>query len=229
MIGIYKIISPSNKVYIGQSINIEKRKKYYTYVVNNIGQPSLYNSLLKYGFDNHKFEVIEECSLEQLNERETYWKQVELDKVNNDWSKVLFCGLYDKGGGPKSKQWKENIGLANSKPKPEGFMSNELKQKIQQSRTGIKHKTHKSHSDHKSYNKPKPEGFKELLSSILKGKQTKPRIPIIQLNKNGDILQEYDSYTTAEKYTNIKGIANVLTGRAKTAGGYVWKYKEILD
>jgi hypothetical protein len=26
MIGIYKIISPSNKIYIGQSINIEKRK-----------------------------------------------------------------------------------------------------------------------------------------------------------------------------------------------------------
>jgi len=29
MIGIYKITSPSNKVYIGQSINIEKRFKSY--------------------------------------------------------------------------------------------------------------------------------------------------------------------------------------------------------
>ena len=25
MIGVYKIISPNNKIYIGQSINIEKR------------------------------------------------------------------------------------------------------------------------------------------------------------------------------------------------------------
>lgn len=225
MIGIYKITNPNNKVYIGQSINIEKRRKYYSYVINNINQPALYNSFNKYGFDNHIFEIIEECSIEQLNERETYWKQYELDKVNGDFSKVLFCGLYDSGGGPKSQQWKENIGISNSKPKPKGFMSDELKNKIKQSRTGIKHRSHKKQAEHKSYNKPKPKGFSELLSLTLKGKQTKPKIPIIQLNKNGDIIQEYNSGSDAEKITNIKGIANALTGRAKTAGGYVWKYK----
>ena len=228
MIGIYKITSPSGKVYIGQSVNINLRIKYYS-SLSCINQPKLYNSLQKYGWNNHIFEIIEECNIEQLDKRETYWKQIELDKVNGSWKQVLFCGLFDQGGGPKSDEWKRNIGLSNSKPKPEGFMNKELKQKIQQSRIGIKHKSHKKQLEHKSYNKPKPEGFKEKLSIILKGKQTKPRIPIIQLNKNGDVIKEYDSYTFAEKYTNIKGIANVLTGRAKTAGGYVWKYKEILE
>lgn len=228
MIGIYKITSPTQRVYIGQSVNISLRLKYYS-SLSCKKQPKLFNSLQKYGWEQHKFEIIEECSLEQLDERETYWKQIELDKVNNNWEQVLFCGLFDKGGGPKSSEWKRNIGISNNKPKPEGFMSKELKQKIQQSRIGIKHKSHKKQSEHKSYNKPKPEGFKEKLSIILKGKQTKPKIPIIQLDKNGNIIQEYDSYTSAKKYTNIKGIANVLTGRAKTAGGYFWKYKESLD
>ena len=30
MIGIYKITNPSGKIYIGQSINIENRKKIYS-------------------------------------------------------------------------------------------------------------------------------------------------------------------------------------------------------
>jgi group I intron endonuclease len=229
MIGIYKITSPTERVYIGQSINIESRKKYYTYINNN-GQPKLYNSLLKYGFDNHTFEIIEECTIEQLNERETYYKQIELDKIQGDWSKVLFCGLYDSGGGPKSKSWRENIGIANKgKPKPKYFMSQIMKNKIGKGNKGIKHKPHPKGIKHKSFGIPKPKGFKELLSEILKGKQTKPRIPIIQINKNGDILEEYDSYTAAKQMTNIKGIANVLRGRAKTAGGYRWEYKRIFE
>jgi hypothetical protein len=73
-IGIYKIISPNGKIYIGQSINIEQRwsKDYKTLRCKT--QPKLYNSLKKYGFENHIFEVIEECEEFKLLERETYWK-----------------------------------------------------------------------------------------------------------------------------------------------------------
>ena len=47
MIGIYKIISSSNKVYIGQSTNIEKRFEIY-YKLKCKNQPRLYYSLKKY-------------------------------------------------------------------------------------------------------------------------------------------------------------------------------------
>jgi group I intron endonuclease len=226
MIAIYKITSPSGKIYIGQSIHVEKRQKYYDNINNIKKQRKLYYSFLKYGSINHKFEIIEECTVEQLNERETYWKQHYLNKVNGDWEQVLFCGLYDIGGGPKSDEWKKNIGIANSKPKPKGFMSDNLKQKLSKIHTGKKHKPHKKKNEHKNYGKPKPEGFSELLSSILKGKQTKPGVPIIQLNKNEDIIQLYDSCISAEKITGIKGIYNVLAGRAKTAGGFIWRRQE---
>jgi len=73
MIGIYRITSPSNKVYIGQSSNIETRFKTYKYNACK-GQPRLFNSFKKYGFETHKLEVIERCAIDKLNIRERYWQ-----------------------------------------------------------------------------------------------------------------------------------------------------------
>jgi hypothetical protein len=72
MIGIYKITNSNNEIYIGQSTNIELRKIYYS-KVKCTRQPKIYNSLKKYGWEQHVFEIIEKCTLEQLNEREIYW------------------------------------------------------------------------------------------------------------------------------------------------------------
>jgi group I intron endonuclease len=74
MIGIYKITSPSKKVYIGQSIDIKYR--FYLYSIKScFKQKRLYHSLLKYGSDNHIFEILEECTIELLNERERYYQE----------------------------------------------------------------------------------------------------------------------------------------------------------
>lgn len=73
MIGIYKIVNPKGKVYIGQSLNIEKRWKEYL-SLNCKGQVKLYNSLCKYGPENHTFEILEECIENKLSEREHYWQ-----------------------------------------------------------------------------------------------------------------------------------------------------------
>jgi len=72
MIGIYKITNPNNRIYIGQSINIERRFIEYKKPIKS--QPKLYNSLLKHGVENHTFEIIENCNVELLNERERYWQ-----------------------------------------------------------------------------------------------------------------------------------------------------------
>jgi len=107
MIGIYEIISPSSKFYVGQAINIEKRwDQYYNLDKSCIG-PKLLNSFNKHGIENHLFYEIEECTLEQLNERETYWKQYYIDLIG--WKNVLFCELYDNGGGPKSEETKQKM------------------------------------------------------------------------------------------------------------------------
>jgi group I intron endonuclease len=126
MIGIYKITSPSNKIYIGQSVNLKTRFRKYKYL-NCKRQTHLYNSFVKYGVENHKFEIIEECSLEQLNEREIYWGN--------------YFNVLDKNGlnlrlgdarGKCSEEMKQKIGKGNKNK----IMSEEAKQKISKALKG---------------------------------------------------------------------------------------------
>ena len=72
-IGIYKVTSPSGKTYIGQSVDIERRFKHYANLNNIKGQIKVYHSMKKYGYENHTFEMIEECTLDELDSREIYW------------------------------------------------------------------------------------------------------------------------------------------------------------
>lgn len=72
MIGIYKIENLLNqKVYIGQSVNVERRLKEHSYGQGKRIPADV--AILAEGKENFSFEIIEECSLDELNERETYW------------------------------------------------------------------------------------------------------------------------------------------------------------
>lgn len=72
-IGIYKITNPKGKVYIGQSKNIKKRIKRYKQLNCKI-QRKLFKSLCKYGYKNHTFEILQFCSLNELNNLERYYQ-----------------------------------------------------------------------------------------------------------------------------------------------------------
>ena len=128
MIGIYKIISPSNKVYIGQSINIERRLRYYKRIACK-EQIKIYNSLLKYGVDAHIFEVLELCDTEELNNRERHYQDL-YDSVANGLNLLYVKSEHFNGGhSDESKkkisdslkgrtftdEHKYKIGLSNSR------------------------------------------------------------------------------------------------------------------
>ena len=71
MTGIYKITNKiNNKSYIGQSVHIERRWSEHCFP-SKTSQISL--AIQKYGKDNFIFDVIEECSIGDLDERERYW------------------------------------------------------------------------------------------------------------------------------------------------------------
>ena len=57
MVGIYKITSATDKIYIGQSWNINKRFREYKNLYCS-KQLKIYNSIIKHGWKNHKFEII---------------------------------------------------------------------------------------------------------------------------------------------------------------------------
>jgi group I intron endonuclease len=88
MVGIYKITSPSGKIYIGQSINILNRFNQYKSLSQTKGQKKLHYSFKKYGIDKHIFDIIEQCSIDLLNERERYWQDY-YDVLNNGLNCIL--------------------------------------------------------------------------------------------------------------------------------------------
>lgn len=76
MIGIYKITNIlNNKVYIGQSASIKSRWCNHKCGLrtNTHSSRHLQSSWNKYGEENFNFEVVEECSIEELNDKESYY------------------------------------------------------------------------------------------------------------------------------------------------------------
>jgi len=71
-IWIYKFTNPNWFVYIGQSTDIDRRYNQYKWY-NCKDQKKLFNSFNKYGFSNHKFEIITICSLDELNNLERFF------------------------------------------------------------------------------------------------------------------------------------------------------------
>lgn len=99
MIGIYKITNPNGKIYIGQSINIEKR--FYAYSKMHCRkQPALYASLIKHGIKNHKFEILCECIESELNAKERYYQDL-YDVINVNGLNCRLTRCNDRSGKVK--------------------------------------------------------------------------------------------------------------------------------
>lgn len=106
MIGhIYKVTNLINgKVYIGQTIQTVQNRWYRHCGKSGISQAELNThfkrAILKYGKDNFKIEVIEDCDSSLLNEREKYYISY-FDSYNNGYNSTL-------GGNDGYKPYKTN-------------------------------------------------------------------------------------------------------------------------
>ena len=85
--GIYKITSPSGKIYIGQSSNINRRmiEHKYNSKTKNL---KLYSSIRKYGLENHKIEVIFLSNdIDEKNKMESFFIN-QFDSIENGLNHV---------------------------------------------------------------------------------------------------------------------------------------------
>ena len=149
MIGIYKITSPSGRIYVGQSRNIKYRFLDYKKLKCK-RQVKLYRSFLKYGVDSHTFEVIEECIFEELNNRERYWQEYYNVIDRNIGLNLLLVNCDDKPMiiSDESREKIRQSGLGRifseeSKKKMSEWQlgkkhSNETKEKISKTKKGVK-------------------------------------------------------------------------------------------
>ena len=206
--------------YLYRHIRLDKNEPFYIGIGNdNLGKHERANDYLnrnKYWKNiinktNYKIDILlDDISWEEACEKEIFFISYYGRKDLNKGSLVNMTNGGEGTKGPKSEEHKQKIGLAHlgqkrsidhilkmKKPKPVGF-GDKLK------------KTNPS----KGNRKPKTDTWKLKISKA-----------IIQYDSNGKFIREYESCTIATQITNIKGIANVLTSRTKTAGGYVWRYK----
>jgi hypothetical protein len=115
-IGIYKITSPSNKIYVGQSIDIERRFKHYKNLKEIKGQKKIYYSIKKYGYENHVFEILEKCNVDELDSKEEYWI-VFYDSCNKGLNISEGGGSFGKFNKGKKRSTKVKNKISQTKQK----------------------------------------------------------------------------------------------------------------
>lgn len=248
-IGIYKWVSPTGRIYIGQSTNIKQRKEWYlSNGISNASMPKLKRSFNKYGIENHLFEVIEYCSIEKLNEREIYWGL---------FYNVLENGLNCKLGEQNcifSEETKNKMSIAK-KDKPLSIehqlnrekslkkywdMKKELKEKLDKVEK-IKYiptkehkenisKARKGKSIHTEQSKQKLSEVGKLrdMNKVFQAGIEARKTPILQFDLFGNFIKEHNSASDAEM--ELKGkkgdnIRSCIRGEQKTAYGFFWKEK----
>jgi group I intron endonuclease len=201
--GIYKITSPTNKIYIGQSINIIKRwQKYYN--LNCKQQPKIYASLVKYGANKHKFEIICQCDKLELNNLEKYY--IDLYKSFNSKHGL---NLLDGGNSVK--------------------MSDETRHKMSLAKIGKKRNVTDKHRENLSKSRLGKKLSESHINSLKLSSINKNAKPIYQYDMNDNLICEWVSSVVASKELNIcsshisKCCRNIKG--FKSAGNFKWKYK----
>ena len=110
---IYCYVNKINgKCYVGQTINENARKiKHLSEAKLGKTKYPFHCAIRKYGIDNFEYSVVENCSVELLDEREQHWI-----KYFDSNTKGYNCN--DGGGGNRGFKWtdeqKEQIRLRNS-------------------------------------------------------------------------------------------------------------------
>ncbi len=209
MIGIYKITSPSGKVYIGLSKNIEERWRGYSVKKKTMPQQrKLYYSFKKYGVENHKFEVLEECKFEELVEKEIYY----IKKYNS-----IEEGLNVSRGGYYF--WEMNLGKKHKKStidKMKEYWAENAKPRSKETIEKI------SKTKRENPRKTTPKMIQKFRDTSTLKKA------IFQYDLDGNFIAEYESINEAARQLGIRndGISACLRKKQNSSGGYIWKYKE---
>jgi hypothetical protein len=235
IIGIYKITNKeTGNAYVGQSTNLERRKRQYTYPNETKQQIRLNRSIQKYGIELHEFEILEECTLELLDDREIYWGEF----YESLGPKGLNCRL-GQGRGVLSDELKERMKISNSRKRIKPILQYSLKGDfikewgaLWDAEKFLKVDNHSNISACCQGKQHSAFGFiwrlKEDGEFPLKIKAAPHKRSVQQFDKNNTLIENWDDYLDAAKKYNIhfSGINNCCIGKQKSAAGFIWKFKE---
>lgn len=140
MVGIYKIHSPSGKVYIGQSWDIITRKSSYKKCRKK--QAHLYNSINKYGWHMHSFYIIHELPEDVTQSVLDIYEQLYMDLYKSAGFELL--NIREGGSrGKLSEDSKRKVSEGNRGK----IRSEEFKQRVSEQMKGNKYCVGYKHSE----------------------------------------------------------------------------------
>lgn len=202
---IYKIINDINgKIYIGKTaFTIERRWKEHCKDAKRSSKEHrpLYSAMNKYGIENFHIEIVEECTLEELDEKERFWIE-SYNSFSNGYNATI------GGDGKPYASYELIINLWN-----EGYSKKSIKEITGYCDTTVS------------------QALKDIPSQerILRGYQTMQHLyskPVKQLSKDGTLIKVYSSAREAAEAIGCRSnhIQEVCNGKRKTTGGYKWEY-----
>lgn len=227
--GIYKLTSPSNKIYIGQSIWVRKRLHVHKYNTEKSLKYPIGRAIKKYGFENFKIELLvdfkatesREFNINLLNHMEAFCIK-KYKSTNSDFGYNIGNGGDAKNSMSESTRLKLREAFKGKHHTPESIAkikanlnhSQEYKDRLRKEKTGVK--LVGSH-----------------LQNVLENNKLR-RKAVDQYDLKGDFIQTFESIIKAAEHVcgrsaSISRVCSKLLGR-KNYKKSIWRYKgEALD
>lgn len=221
MTGIYIIKNLVNgKKYIGQSREIERRRKEHKYICSESNK-SLKLAYKKYGIENFSFEILEECCESALDEREIFW----IEKLNPEYNRTK--GGSGKYGNVTSEETREKLKNAAKRAwesKTEEEKQYIIKNNLKGPKVGhkVSEETRRKLRDAKTGQKQSEETIKKRVEKLKGRKRTNDyRMKPVICIETGETFKSLKE--AVEKY-NLSTLCAHLKGRYKTCKGNHYRY-----
>ena len=230
--GIKNLVN--NKIYIGKSTNIKIRKKTHetSFIRGQAVNIHLQRAVDKYGIENFEFVILEEVTLNNINEKEQYW-------INYFKSYDEVFG-YNKTMGGDGGNLTIETKLKISKTSPNRkviyqFNSNgdlikkwngvrDIERELKFLSSTISKACSVNTNNNSAY------GFywsyNEDIGNLKGIGQQNNTLKIQQFSLNGELIKIWSSISAAAKETNSSksSIIRCCKNKQKTCNNFIWKY-----
>lgn len=217
MIGIYKITNQkTGKAYIGQSICIEHRWKTHIQSAKNPNNKDynseFYTDIRNMGVNNFCFDILEECQITDLDEKEIYYISI-FDTYKNG---------YNRTHGGSGQNYEDVIKTRELWDK--GYSSAEITDELKICRETVRKylQDYKNYSTKESYKR----GYFNSEKAIQANKSWNTNA-ICQYTLDGIFLKEFSSCAEVEKTLGIlaQSVSSCIKGEYFSVGGFRWAKK----
>lgn len=195
----------NNKVYVGKTVTtIDTRyNKHISEAFTKRSEYAIHRAMRKYGISHFNIVKIEECSLDELSEREKYWIKY-YDSYHNGYNETY------GGEGNLKYDYEIIYSLFMS-----GMTQKEIAQKLDCERHTISRAL---------------KNFDVAPEQMQKGKYGNSKKAVVKIDSStGQILQEYPSATAAAREENcsVATISMVCHNKRKLVNkSYTYQYKK---